>query len=346
VGSLVEHVQKKELIKGLQQFIKFTRPSRYPGSKGHHNSLIWIKKKLQEIGCNEDSFSIESFDVDIEYGMRLYENDFNQKIKKHFKKKSVEYINGRKFTDSMQSTLTKFKGYKGQNLIWEKKGTSHSKEVIILAAHYDTIAFNKEKNKVTPEVLMPGADDNGTGVITLISLIELLNQLKLPKTVRIIFFDYQEMGFLGSYAYTKVHKKELERNVKAFVSVEMLGNDSKIFDLDKKLRNFKTYISLFKEKNHRKELALAKQFQQAGKKSFSNINFEVMANGNSSSGHIHFKKLNIPTLLLTQNLEKDYNHKRHHTSNDFVESINSKTFYLAFKYIAAAVISWTFDISR
>ena len=154
------------------------------------------------------------------------------------------------------------------------------------------------------------------------------------------------MGFLGSWAYTQAHKNELNENIKAFVSVEMLGNDSKMFDLDKKLRNFKTYISLFKENKYQQELALAQQFEKAGKKSFSNMSFEVMANGYSNSDHIHFKNLGIPSLVLTQNLEKDYNKNKHHTSNDFAESINSKTFYSAFKYVASAIIAWSFDISR
>jgi Zn-dependent M28 family amino/carboxypeptidase len=346
IGRIVSRYEKKKLVKNLRDFVLFTRPSRYPGTTGHKKAIPWLLKKLKDIGSSDELISVEIFTPDISKAIASYEDDFNKKIKLSFKTSDPIFNKWRAFTDNVQNSLKKFKGLKGSNLVWEKKGVGTSKEVLILGAHFDTIAYDSESTKVLANSIMPGADDNGTGVATLLAIIEILNKLEIEKTVRIIFFDFQELGFLGSLDYTNKHKYDLIKNVTAYINVEMLGNDTKLKDTEKKLKNYKAYIRPQNKSGHKKDLKIAENFVLAGKKSRSNIRFEIKPNGYANSDHINFWNINVPAVAFTQNIETDYNKSRHHTSNDFPEAINTKSFYEAYKFLAAAVISWSFDITR
>ena len=35
--------------------------------------------------------------------------------------------------------------------------------------------------------------------------------LEIPITVRVVFFDWEELGFLGSYAYVEKYKDEFKK---------------------------------------------------------------------------------------------------------------------------------------
>jgi hypothetical protein len=346
VGRIVGRYKRKKLVKNLRDFIQYTRPSRFPGSPGHTKSITWLKDKLKDIGSDENMYAVENFSPDVQTAILSYEDDFNKKIKPNFKTKDPNYKKWRAFTDNVQANLGKFKGLKGSNLIWEKKGSDNSDDVLILGAHYDTIAYDSQSLQILPNAIMPGADDNGTGIAILLGIIEILNKLEIKKTVRIIFFDFQELGFLGSLDYTKRHKDELVKNTSAFINIEMLGNDTRIKDTEKKLKNFKAYIRPQKDGGHVKDKIIAEKFVLAGKKSQSSMKFEIKPNGYDNSDHRNFWNINIPAVAFTQNIESDYNSSRHHTPNDFPEAINTKSFYEAYKFLAAAVISWSFDITR
>jgi hypothetical protein len=346
IGRLVSRFDRNKLVNNLRDFVYSTRPSRYPGSLGHKNSIPWLLTKLKSIGCNEEDVFLEKFSPDILFGINSYEDDFNKKIKPNFKKTSKEYKKWRAFTDSVKSSLKRLDGLSGTNLVWEKKGYSDSKEVLILGAHFDTIAYDQKTMKVLDKSIMPGADDNGTGVVTLLGIIEILNKFDLPKTIRVIFFDFQELGFLGSRAYIKKHREELLEKMVAYINVEMIGNDTKINDSEKRLKNYKTYIRKSNNTGHLADKKIAERLILAGRKSNSTMTFRLEPNGYANSDHSNFWKENIPAMAFSQNLETDYNKKRHHTSNDFPEAINTKSFYAAYKFLAAAVISWSFDITR
>jgi Zn-dependent M28 family amino/carboxypeptidase len=75
---------------------------------------------------------------------------------------------------------------KGENII-VRAGTGTKR--IVVGAHYD--AFGDS----------PGANDNGSGVAVLLSLIKQLQDVEWNYTVDFCFFDQEEAGFLGSYYY-------------------------------------------------------------------------------------------------------------------------------------------------
>ena len=349
IGSLISRYKQKDLLNKLKKFVSATRPSRYPGREGHLKSIPWI---MNQIKSNKASHSkdvvmhIEEFEPDINYAKKLYQEDFEKKIANNYPPESKEFKKWKGFTENIQKNLESFKKVKGKNLVWEKKGHSDSNEILIFGSHYDTISYDNETLKVIPDAVMPGADDNASGVAALIALIEILNEVELKKTIRIIFFDFQELGSLGSRAYVKKHKEELLKYSSAYINVEMIGHDTKNKDSEKKLRNFKIYIRRNNENGFDKDKKLSEMLVQSGKKTRSPLKVEVMANHFDNSDHINFWEIGIPALAFSQNIETDFNGKRHHTPNDFPETINGNSYYAAFKFLAGSALSWGFDINR
>lgn len=103
-----------------------------------------------------------------------------------------------------------FKGVKHQNRSLEIRGQTKPDEIIIIGAHYDTVAVS------------PGADDNASGMAALLSLAKQFEQAKFAKTVRFVTFAQEELGKIGSQAYAN-RSKQLGENIVAMLSFDMLG---------------------------------------------------------------------------------------------------------------------------
>lgn len=73
------------------------------------------------------------------------------------------------------------------NVVVEIEGSSRKDEIIELNAHYDTAG---EK--------VPGADDNGSGVVTLLEIAHIYAQSKPQRTIRLVFSDLEESGNIGT----------------------------------------------------------------------------------------------------------------------------------------------------
>jgi hypothetical protein len=347
ISNIVSRYNQKKVMKNLRDFVSCCRPSRLPGTDGHKKSADWIVSKIKQIDTSGESvLSIEEFDPDIDYAIEFYNNDFQTKVASRYQANSPEYKKWKGFTDSVLTTLKSFKGLKGKNIIWEKKGLLTPDEVIVIGAHYDTIVYNSKTFQVDPRADMPGADDNGTGVATLLSMIEILSELNLAKTVRIIFFDFQELAFLGSRAYVEKNQADLKKNMAAYLNVEMLGNDTKLFDKTKKLRNYKAYIRKTNDIGHAKDKKIAETIIQGGKQGGSAMKWDIMANSYDNSDHSNFWRKGLTAVAFTQDLENDYNSEKHHTSNDFAETVNQKSFYYAFRSLTSGVLGWNYDLIR
>ncbi|RZT01188.1 M20/M25/M40 family metallo-hydrolase [Cuneatibacter caecimuris] len=95
-----------------------------------------------------------------------------------------------------QPQIHNFTGASGQacrNLIFVKPGQS-DKEIVI-GAHYDSDPITK------------GADDNGSGVSVVLETAQRIanKSLPLPCTIRIIFWDDEEEGMIGSLKYLQTY---------------------------------------------------------------------------------------------------------------------------------------------
>jgi ketosteroid isomerase-like protein len=106
------------------------------------------------------------------------------------------------------------------NLIVDIPGREIPREVLLIGAHFDAVPRT------------PGADDNGTGTAALLEIARVLRDVPMKRTVRLVFFNLEEIGLVGSRHYAAWHARErgvtraddgrAERIV-GMVSLEMLG---------------------------------------------------------------------------------------------------------------------------
>ncbi len=94
-----------------------------------------------------------------------------------------------------------------QNVVAEIRGREKPEEVVILGAHLDSWELGT------------GALDNGVNCALVVDVARTLAEsgLRPRRTVRFILFSGEEQGLLGSLAYIKTHKQELDNNVAAVI---------------------------------------------------------------------------------------------------------------------------------
>jgi Zn-dependent M28 family amino/carboxypeptidase len=74
-------------------------------------------------------------------------------------------------------------------------------ETILIGAHYDAA-------RIADGSLSKGAVDNGASSVMLVRLAEALRAEKLPVRVRLVWFDMEELGLVGSARYISRHSSD------------------------------------------------------------------------------------------------------------------------------------------
>jgi len=102
-----------------------------------------------------------------------------------------------------------------RNIEVEIAGESRASEIVLVGAHYDSVAGS------------PGANDNGSGVAAMLELARLLKASAPGRTLRFVAFVNEEPPFflgdaMGSRQYTR-RSKERGENVAAMFSLETIG---------------------------------------------------------------------------------------------------------------------------
>jgi len=100
------------------------------------------------------------------------------------------------------------------NIVVDIPGRDLPGEVIILGAHFDAVPGS------------PGADDDGTGTAALLEIARALKGRSYRRTIRLIYFNLEEIGLNGSAEYVHAHRAEFKNGHEkliGMVSLEMLG---------------------------------------------------------------------------------------------------------------------------
>jgi Peptidase family M28 len=115
----------------------------------------------------------------------------------------------------------------GENIIGIIEGSDPvlKNEYIILGAHYDHLGWKTKKGK---KVIYNGADDNASGVATIIEIGKILmsKRADLKRSVIIVAFDGEESGLIGSEAFAS-QKTVDPKKIKVMFSIDMVGMFSK-----------------------------------------------------------------------------------------------------------------------
>ena len=173
------------------------------------------------------------------------------------------------------------------NIIATIKGSNlQDNRVIIMLAHYDS----RTENNNDSTAFAPGANDNGSGVATLMENATILAQNRLPVTVKIMFLSGEEHGLLGAAHMAKIAREE-NWNVIAVINNDMISN-SQSSDTDirnnTKLRVFSENIPFVETEQEAKERVynssqndspsrqLARYIKETGERYTPNLKIELI----------------------------------------------------------------------
>lgn len=119
------------------------------------------------------------------------------------------------------------------NVVAEIKGTEHPEEIISFGAHYDSVEFSK------------GVFDNGAGSVINMEIARYFMANPPKRTVKFCWYGSEEIGLLGSHAFVRDHKDELDQHV-LMINVDVggpiLGSDVAMVMAGEDLVHFTDYL--------------------------------------------------------------------------------------------------------
>ena len=103
----------------------------------------------------------------------------------------------------------------GRNVVGEIRGATRPNEIVVICAHFD------DKSSTSRA---PGADDNASGCAALLWMARHFAGHTFARTIRFVFVDGEEAGYLGSHAYATAARQADEKLI-AVVSADMFGRN-------------------------------------------------------------------------------------------------------------------------
>lgn len=137
-------------------------------------------------------------------------------IAQEFKKNNLDYCFGDSYLVPFE-----YKGQKGFNVCGIKKGKSE--QSLAFSAHFDHIGTNNKEG----DNIYNGADDDASGVSTVIGLADYFKDKKTDFSMVFMAFNAEEIGLVGSKALSENQNlNPVFNNIKALFNFEMLATES------------------------------------------------------------------------------------------------------------------------
>ncbi|WP_035989706.1 M28 family peptidase [Leptolyngbya sp. KIOST-1] len=210
-----------------------------------------------------------------------------------------------------------FEGQSFTNWILDLPGEEPRRPVILVGAHYDSVPGS------------PGADDNATGVAVLLELARALAQQPGRSPLRLVAFDLEELGFVGSRHYANALHQQGEP-LGLMLSLEMLGYcshqpNSQTYPagLERFYPNRGNYIAQIGPwQSIPTMVRLWRGFRAAGLPSqwLPVVNGGRAVPDTRRSDHVPFWDLGYPAILITDTA--DLRNPHYHRPSDTLESLD------------------------
>ncbi|NVJ45868.1 MAG: M20/M25/M40 family metallo-hydrolase [Cytophagia bacterium] len=181
----------------------------------------------------------------------------------------------------------------GNNVVGTILATVETDQWIILGAHYDSVKD------------CPGANDNATGVALAYSVAKHVASLENRKyNLKIVFFDEEERGLIGSRAYAKKLLDE-KVNVVSVHTVDQLGWDN---DGDKGIE-----LEVPADQIRDQYSKVASEY---------NYNFPIQISDVTSTDHRSFRQLGFAATGITEEYKNGDTTPHYHRPTDTYETVN------------------------
>ncbi len=180
-----------------------------------------------------------------------------------------------------------YKSTYSKNIIGTLKSNKNNAKTIVVGAHYDGVDT-------------PAANDNASGVSTILEAARVLSKEKLDCNIKFIAFGAEEIGTVGSYYYARTLSDDDLKNTVAMINADMVGVGNK---LCVNTMNSKSNTSIA-------DLATScmNQFKYDNKRDYS-----------EASDHICFEMFNIPSVYIAYGPDENY-----HTDRDTIDKIKKE----------------------
>lgn len=222
-------------------------------------------------------------------------------------------------TAEIKTDVVKVNG-KSANVVGVLPGSDPqlSSEYVVIGAHYDHLGLGgPESLAANPEgQIHHGADDNASGTTGLLELARVLagERGKIKRSIMFIAFSGEEMGLLGSGAYTKSPLVPLASTV-AMLNMDMIG----------RLRNGSLFVGgvgtspVWKPLLEKLNGPSQPTASAAGSGSGSRFQLSYGEDGFGPSDHQSFYVRDLPVLFFFTGTHEDY-----HKPSDTADKINAE----------------------
>lgn len=112
-----------------------------------------------------------------------------------------------------------YSGNTVKNVIITKTGTVYPDQYVIVCGHYDSFYGTSAATRSV------GANDNGTGVATIMEMARILKDIPTEYSIKFIHFTGEEQGLLGSKNYVSkvVNGTSPKMNIRLVFNIDMIG---------------------------------------------------------------------------------------------------------------------------
>ena len=187
----------------------------------------------------------------------------------------------------------KFKS--GYNVEATLPGIGSSNGIVIICAHYDSVAVS------------PGADDDGSGVASVLTIAEIMSKTEFNSTIKFVLFSGEEQGLYGSHKYAE-EAYENQENIIGVICLDGVGYAD-------------TYLAGHTIKNFADESSdwIVDISRSIIKEYNEYVNIEILRFPNERiSDHHSFYELGFQTSYFLEYTIDPY----HHTSEDTIDKMN------------------------
>lgn len=204
-----------------------------------------------------------------------------------------------------------------RNVLAQQTGLTQPDRVFLLTGHLDSTS-------TTPSTLAPGADDNASGSVALLTIADILRQYQFGCTLRYALFTGEEQGLYGSEAYASDPDPG---SIQAVLNLDMLGYNTP---------NTAATIELHTRYANSPDLAIANLFGDVVSAYQIPLTPQILQDGLSFSDHASFWAEGYPAILAIEDWEDHTPY--YHTTNDQLENLNMP-YYTNFTKAALAAFA-------
>lgn len=228
-----------------------------------------------------------------------------------------------------------------KNILVTKLGAEKPNEIIIVGAHYDSYSN-------------PGADDNASGIASLIELARFMSNKKTKCTIRFVAFVNEKPPFyktenMGSMVYTRKAENKGE-DIKASLIMDMIGYYSDkinsqhyppLFSLfylfDSNKGNYLCVVGNFKSRRLAKKVV--SDFKSHSQFPIESLVTFQFVRGVELSDHWSFWQAGYPAVLITDT--GFYRNPYYDSSSDTFEKLDYESMAEIVKGLSAVLVELT-----